>query len=429
MKAYWTKAAERFRSHSEIGWIHIAPGVKVPPTFDGSYNYLLWHILQKRTQVDLVICDYDPESFSFAQEQQLSVIQIETQQRTARQKQSISTSSWLLDSLLARFRSRIKSAGRRVTDKRYFELIRSSIMSTGASKILLWGSNLTAPRIRELFPKIKIAFAQRHYEYFPNQSPYPFCDTIVMQTRGQVDWAFQRHDRVTPIVVVIPNGVELDLFSPPRGDEKLGFRSLHKIPLDKFIVLFPSKLAPHKGTRYLLEWLRLCSISHPEIYFLVVGSIHHSTPSFHRSEIESILTTAPNATWIQGIARSDIPDLYKVSDVCIMPALWREGFSMASIEAMASGLPVIAPKLGCYTEIIRDGFNGILCSQSNLLESGLAAIIHLADHRDLAAEMGKNARQYAELRLSRTKVLSNYDAFLEDRWSDIDDSLDFTPLI
>lgn len=429
MRAYWTRAAEGFKNHGKAGWIHFAPGIKVPPTFDGSYNYLLWHILQKRYRDDLVICDYDSESFTNAQEQQLAVIQIETQPRIGRLKGRISSSSWLLNSLLARLESRTESAARKIKDKQYFELVHSSIRTIGASRILIWGENSVASRIRELFPRTKIAFAQRHYEYSPAQSPYSFCDIVVMQTRGQVNWAFQRHERVTPLVVVIPNGVELDVFMPTQGATRRDLRIERKLEPDKFIVLFPSKLAPHKGTRYLLEWIKSCLATYSQIHFLVVGGIHHSVSQYHRSEIETTLKSAPNVTWLQGISREDMPTTYRLSDVCIMPALWREGFSMASIEAMASGLPVIASEQGCYTEIIRTNFNGILCSQSNLLESGLAAISYLANHQEIAAEMGRNARQYAELRLSRTKVLSNFDAFLEDRWSDIDDSLDFTPLL
>ena len=128
-------------------------------------------------------------------------------------------------------------------------------------------------------------------------------------------------------------------------------------------------------------------------------------------------------TWVGGTVRSEMTDLDRASDVGLMPGLWREGFSMAATEGLASGLPLIASRAGFYPEILQDGYNGYLCRQEFLFEDVLAVIRRLKADPPLVAIMSRNARTYAEQRLSRDKVLSNFDAFLEGRYEDIDDDL------
>ena len=96
---------------------------------------------------------------------------------------------------------------------------------------------------------------------------------------------------------------------------------------------------------------------------------------------------------------------------------------MAAIEALASGLPLIASIAGFYPEVIRDGYNGMLCRQEYLFDDVLTAIQLIMTDREMLRAMSRNARNYAEQRLSREKLLSNFNAFLEGRYGDIDDDL------
>jgi glycosyltransferase involved in cell wall biosynthesis len=92
---------------------------------------------------------------------------------------------------------------------------------------------------------------------------------------------------------------------------------------------------------------------------------------------------------------------------------------------MASGLPLIASDSGCYSEIVKDGYNGILCAVEDLFDAGFQALKKLSTDRELADSMGRNARSYSVSKLSREKVLSNFIAVLEDRSDAIDNDLSF----
>ncbi len=102
---------------------------------------------------------------------------------------------------------------------------------------------------------------------------------------------------------------------------------------------------------------------------------------------------------------------YQISDVALLPSLWPEGMSMASIEAMASGMPVIATNHGAFKDYIFHLYNGWLCSTENLLEDGLKAIQTLATDEKLRGKMSANALYYAQSKLPRNRSLTNFEHF------------------
>lgn len=410
VRLHWSPAARKLTSSSRIDWVHLCVNNPIPPISGGSYNYLLWQLVTTRRYRDLVIADYFHECFGRVQGTQAPIIYLELPRRWRKRLNIIRDHSLL-------FRNRL--------DPRTLLLHKfaSIVKQVDSPNILVWGAIKTLPWLRRLLPNRHITFAQRHYDYPLSHSYYDYCDTVIMQTRGQVRQGFHRLQRLNPFVVVIPNGVELEIFTPAAANEKQSLRQKYGIPIERFVVLFPSKLAPYKGTRYLLRWIEHCVDDAPELFFLVVGDMHHSMPSFHKNESEKLLGTYSNVQWLRGLPRHQMPEVYQLADACLMPGLWREGFSMALCEALASGLPVIASNGGSYPEILKHGINGILCSQEKLFCEGLQAMRNLATDPNLVQRIGRNARVYAESRLSREKVLTNFDKFLNGDHLSIDEDL------
>lgn len=82
--------------------------------------------------------------------------------------------------------------------------------------------------------------------------------------------------------------------------------------------------------------------------------------------------------------------------MAIVPSGQREAFGLVNVEAMATGLPVVATRAGGMKEIVRDGVTGYLISQQNL-ESELKAKLHaLLESSELRASMGKKSRERVE---------------------------------
>jgi sugar transferase (PEP-CTERM/EpsH1 system associated) len=126
-----------------------------------------------------------------------------------------------------------------------------------------------------------------------------------------------------------------------------------------------------------------------------------------RHESLTILQTAGFAdlAWLPG-ERNDMPEIMQGLDCFVLPSLG-EGISNTILEAMASGLPIIATAVGGNVELVEEGLNGHLVPAAN--PASLAeAIVDLARHPKLAKTMGQQSRRLVEERYSMAAMVSSY---------------------
>lgn len=101
--------------------------------------------------------------------------------------------------------------------------------------------------------------------------------------------------------------------------------------------------------------------------------------------------------WLPG-ERHDIPDIMQMLDVFVLPSK-NEGISNTILEALASGLPVIATAVGGNLELVEEGVNGMLVQPGDVAGMAQALLAYL-DTPARIAEHGMNARRHAEQRFS-----------------------------
>jgi sugar transferase (PEP-CTERM/EpsH1 system associated) len=126
-----------------------------------------------------------------------------------------------------------------------------------------------------------------------------------------------------------------------------------------------------------------------------------------RQESVRILEAAGVAdlAWLPG-ERKDIPDVMRGLDCFILPSI-AEGISNTILEAMATGLPVIASAVGGNMELVEEGRSGQLVPASS--SSDLAdAIVELAQQPEVAQSMGRYGRQLVERNYSMDAMVRNY---------------------
>ena len=228
---------------------------------------------------------------------------------------------------------------------------------------------------------------------------------------------------VTPLILTIPNGVEIDTFTPINRDEKNELKTSLGIEPNKFVIVSPAKLHPYRGISYLLNWIKYFEKENPKIHFLVMGDWTTKNLKGIYKELDAYLHKTELVTWIKNIPKRDMPIIYQSADVSLMPGVLRDGMSMSAQESLSSGLPVIATQRGAYPEIIKTDYNGILCNPENLFIEGICSIEKLFSNPELLRSMSLNAREYAIKRLSRQKLLANYKYFFKGEYTKIDNDL------
>ena len=183
---------------------------------------------------------------------------------------------------------------------------------------------------------------------------------------------------------IIPNGVDLDHFSPDVS------------PIDEFCdgkvnILFVGRLEKRKGLRYLLEAFTQVKREIPNSRLIIVGP---GTRLRHKYEKQVIRSGIKDVVFTGFVSYDDLPRYYKTADVFCAPATGRESFGIILLEAMAVGKPIIASNIEGYASVVTHGVDGLLVppEDSEMLAQALNSL--LAD-QSLRREMGARGRTKA----------------------------------
>lgn len=194
-------------------------------------------------------------------------------------------------------------------------------------------------------------------------------------------------------VEIIPNGVDVDRFSPPEsGGEELGPTNESPIRL-----LYVGRLDTVKGVPYLLEAVEALKRRDQKEYRLtIVGD------GSRRAAYERLCTSAgiDGEVSFEGY-QSDVSRYYARSDIFVLPSI-SEGLPTVIMEAQACGLPVVSTDVGGAWELVRGGRIVPKKDASSLSE----AIAGLAD-TDLV-ERGAEARRHVVQNYSLEQMSAEY---------------------
>lgn len=229
-------------------------------------------------------------------------------------------------------------------------------------------------------------------------------DRYITVSRDLGDWL--RHDIGLPgsRVETIYNGVDTVLFSP---DGRESSALPHDFaPPGSLIVGTIGRLESVKNPLALARAFCLALEVRPELRqnlrLAIVGD------GSQRRDIEATLTRfgVRDLAWMPGF-RNDTPELYRSFDIFVLPSL-REGISNTVLEAMASGLPVIATRVGGNPEILPENIAGRLVPASD--DAALARVIlDYVDSPELILRHRKGARAHAQRHFSLDAMVASYD--------------------
>lgn len=190
-------------------------------------------------------------------------------------------------------------------------------------------------------------------------------------------------------IFVIRNGIVLSRFG--RRDRGVELRRELRLPSTAPLVFVFSRLNGMKGVEYFLEAAAMVARNFPDVRFLVVGD------GAKRKELEAHAATlglSPRVTFTG--FRTDVPDLLREAAISVLPSL-SEGLSNSLLESMASGVPVVAGRVGGNPEIVEHGVSGLLVPPRD--SAALAAAMgQLLRNPELAARFGEaGKRRVADL--------------------------------
>ncbi len=204
------------------------------------------------------------------------------------------------------------------------------------------------------------------------------------------------------LIAVIPNGIDLGKFKPnPAAGQAI--RDEFGIPHEARLLLFVGHEFGRKGLAFAIEALKQLE---DDVCLLAVGS---DNPAPYRR----LLPNGDKRLFFAG-ARRDLPAFYAAADAFVLPTAY-ETFSLVCMEALASGVPVLATKVGGIEDYLQDGFNGYGIERD---PTDIAAKVRtlLGDAARLAA-LKQGARATAK-RFDWIAVAARYTALLKEIWDE-----------
>jgi sugar transferase (PEP-CTERM/EpsH1 system associated) len=206
---------------------------------------------------------------------------------------------------------------------------------------------------------------------------------------------------------VFYNGVDTGHFAPcadGSGDirERLGFRQ------GSIVLGSVGRITAIKDHGTLLKAAELLVTRGLPLEILLVGS----GPELERLKAYTAASAALKGRAVFTGESSEIPAMLLAMDIFVLPSI-KEGMSNTLLEAMASGLPVVATRVGGNPEIVEHERSGWLFAPGDV--TGLATILErAAQSADLRREVGQAARSRAVRQFSLERMIQNYrDLYVE----------------
>jgi glycosyltransferase involved in cell wall biosynthesis len=211
---------------------------------------------------------------------------------------------------------------------------------------------------------------------------------------------------------VIPYGVDVEGFSPGAAPSD-GWRRKLGIPPQAPVMLSVGRMVTKKGYHVLLEIVEDLMSAHPDAHLILAGA------GDRLQEFRSRAVSLAERVHLPGIVLRDaLPDLYREADLFVLPAVHDrkgnvDGLPNVILEAMASGLPVVASAISGIPLAIADGVNGFLVPEQDpqALKNALDSLLTAPDAR---RRMGEASRQRAETDHTWQVISGRYrSAYLE----------------
>jgi len=237
----------------------------------------------------------------------------------------------------------------------------------------------------------------------------PWVD-VFMTPSAAMEQDQRIHNPTTKRLVTIPDGIDLDSFSPmPASKEVLAELG---IAPDQKVIGSVSRFHPGKGQMELIEAMARIVREHPQTVCLLIGDDASPGATFDQRLRVRVtqLGLEPRIRFTGW--RSDIPSLLSVLDVFVhCPTTWIEGLSVSLLEAMAMGKPTVISRNGGMTDAVVDGVTGFVVDPGDVSAMASRTLILLRDP-EKALAFGRVARELVEKKFSAEVNTRRFEALL-----------------
>lgn len=220
-------------------------------------------------------------------------------------------------------------------------------------------------------------------------------DYVTLPTQSAIDM-FKAMDKIDVPMEAISNGIDLVRFQPGTPSDELIKK--YSLPTDRPIITYVGRLDAEKHLWVLIKAFAKV-LKSTKAHLLIVGD---GTDRLNIRDLAHELGVMDHITFAGLVSEEDKVALHQVGTVFAMPSPM-ELQSIATLEAMASGLPVVAVDAGALSELCQDKRNGFLCERDNF-EQMADGIVAILKDKELHKTYSKNSLEIAKTHDLRTTL-------------------------
>lgn len=266
----------------------------------------------------------------------------------------------------------------------------------------LFGRDILRLPIRLVFTSA----AKRRHSYIP-RALISRIDAVIATTTAAAQL-------VPHVAAVVPHGVDVDRFVPPQDRQQAWGES--GFP-GRFGIGIVGRVRPEKGTDLFVDAMLQVLPQRPEFTAIIIGRATPGDAAFERGLKAKI--QAANLTnrilFIGEIPADQMPAMMKCLSLLVAPPRY-EGFGMTPLEAMASGVAVVASDTGAFADMIVEGKTGHVVPVGDS-ESLIQAILAITKDPQQLAVMGQAARQHVIDHFALAREAAQIDQVYQRLWN------------
>lgn len=248
----------------------------------------------------------------------------------------------------------------------------------------------------------RLLYTAHGFHFFQGASPlywllyYPvekylsrYTDCLITINTEDYNRALERRFKAQAIAYVHGVGVDFDKYKPIGRQERDRLRAMHGIGADEFVLIYAAELSSRKNQSYLLQVVSLLSARIPLLRLLLAGQGELEADYREQTErlgLDDIVTFLGH--------RSDMEQIYALADLAVSSSR-QEGLPVNIMEAIATGLPVVATDVRGNRDLVEPGVHGSLVG---LDDASIFAerIWELYSQPQLRADLGANRGRLIE---------------------------------
>lgn len=217
-------------------------------------------------------------------------------------------------------------------------------------------------------------------------------------------------------VEVVYNGINQSKFKP-NEKEKYILRKKYNLNKEDIVFLFSGRVCEEKGIMPLAKAFKNISKKYDNCKLMIVGASFYSSNMNTKfiKQLKKELSDVEDKIIFTGyIPYDEMPKIYQMADVLVVPSLYEEALSLTLVEGMSSKLPVIISDSGGMPEVVTKK-NSFIAKRNNIEKELEGYMLKLIESKELRNKMGIAS-------VERSKRFSE-EAYLKRFWQVIDEIL------